>query len=381
MKLIITLLLSVYSIIAISSSPVEKDQGVIKVHSLNPANKPLQESLEYKNARIVELGQTPLFMQVDKIKKLEMNDHLLFIQSSKNLYAYTHDGQLITQIGRKGEREDEYNELGTFYVDNSKKQITIIDYTENKMIHYDFWGSYLSTDTVPDGSFKWTYQTIATGDKKLLNYNGMSMDDTRPYSLLDLEKKEICGRYFSYYPVTVDNYVYPFSWHPMTRAGNDVDLILPLSDTIYTYSAATSSFQPKYLIETSQKMAPKEKIRKHTPSYSGDLSKLSQQGFFTGFNGIYETDADVLLEYESIAMGYFLFNKSSRTGNYYLYSGDNNDKTLPFYHITYSYKNEFVAYVDSGKLKSLTGIKDKKIKDKIKSLRYNSPCLIFYELK
>ena len=102
MKLIITLLLSVYSITAISSSPVEKDQGVIKVHSLNPANKPLQESLEYKNARIVELGQTPLSMQVDKIKKLEMNDHFLFIQTSKNLYAYTHDGQLITQIGRKG---------------------------------------------------------------------------------------------------------------------------------------------------------------------------------------------------------------------------------------------------------------------------------------
>lgn len=381
MKLIVTLFLSLYSIAAISSTPAEKEQDVIKINSLNPANKPLQEPVAYKNIRILELQKVPLFMQIDKIRGLEMNDNYLFIQSSENLYTYTHVGELIAQIGRKGEKEDEYNELSTFFIDNSKKQITIIDYTKNKLVNYNFWGNYLFTDTVPDGSFKWTYRTIATGDNKLLNYNAMSMDDIKPYSLLDLERKEICGRYFSYQPVTVGNYVYPFSCHPMAQAGNDVDLILPLCDTVYTYSSVASSFQPKYLIETFQQMAPKEKFRKCTPSYSDDLSKLKQQGFFTGFNGIYETDSDVLLQYESLSMGYFLFNKSSRIGSYYLYYTDHTDKKLPFYNVIYSYKNEFVAYVDSSELKTLTGIKDKKIRKKIKGLRGNSLCLIFYELK
>lgn len=52
----------------------------------------------------------------------------------------------------------------------------------------------------------------------------------------------------------------------MTRADKDIDVIMPLCDTVYTYSAASSSFQPKYIIEMTQKMAPKNKIRKNTPS-------------------------------------------------------------------------------------------------------------------
>lgn len=88
------------------------------------------------------------------------------------------DGKLVAQIGRKGEREDEYNELSSFYIDNDKKQITIIDYTRNKLINYNFWGNYLFTDMVSENTFQWTYQTLLAGDNKLLSYNGMSMNDT-----------------------------------------------------------------------------------------------------------------------------------------------------------------------------------------------------------
>lgn len=82
------------------------------------------------------------------------------------------------------------------------------------------------------------------------------------YSICTNKSKTV----FSYQPITVGNYMYPFSWHPMARSGKDIDIIMPLCDTIYTYSAATSSFEPKYIIETPQKMIPKEKIRKiHLP--------------------------------------------------------------------------------------------------------------------
>lgn len=101
----------------------------------------------------MELEEIPLFLQIDKLKKMEMGDNYLFIQSSLNLYTYTMDGKLVAQIGRKGEREDEYNELSSFYIDNDKKQITIIDYTRNKLINYNFWGNYLFTDMVSENTF------------------------------------------------------------------------------------------------------------------------------------------------------------------------------------------------------------------------------------
>ena len=82
------------------------------------------------------------------------------------------------------------------------------------------------TDTISEGAFKWCYQTLLINNNQLLNYHGMSMDNTEPYSLFDLTKKEVIKRYFSYQPITLGNYVYPFSWHPMTRADKDIDVIM-----------------------------------------------------------------------------------------------------------------------------------------------------------
>ena len=382
MKLIFTLTLIACSITAMPSTPVEKEPEGIKIHCLNSPNDPLQEPLAYKNIRIVELKKVPFHQRIDYIKKLDMNDDYIFIQTPEKLYTYTLNGELIAQIGKKGKREDEYNELSTFYIDNKKKQITILDCTSRKLINYNFWGDYIFTDTVPRGTFKWSYQTLLAYDNKLLSNNGMGMGNEIPYFLFDLDKKEVVGHYFSYRPITTDNYLYPFSWHPMANTGKDIDLIMPLCDTIYTYSPVLPSFHPKYIIEATQKMASKDQIRSHTPSYSGDLLRLDQQGYFTGFGGIYETDTKVLLQYKyGITLGYFLFDKSSREGNYYLYSSDEKEKMLPFNVIYHAYKNDFVSYMKGEELRSLHYIKDKKIKEQIKNLRDESICLVFYELE
>lgn len=96
-----------------------------------------------------------------------MNDDYIFIQTPEKLYTYTLNGELIAQIGKKGKREDEYNELSTFYIDNKKKQITIIDCTSRKLINYNFWGDYIFTDTVPRGTFKWSLQTLLAYDNQI----------------------------------------------------------------------------------------------------------------------------------------------------------------------------------------------------------------------
>ena len=383
MKLIFTLIFTAYSIAAIPISVTKGPDG-IKIHCLNSANNPLLGSPAYKNVRIVELEKVPFFQRINNIRKLEMNDDYLFVQTSEKLYTYTLNGELMAEIGRKGEREDDYSELSTFYIDNKKKQITIIDGVQNKLINYNFGGNYMFTDTISEGAFKWCYQTLLINNNQLLNYHGMSMDNTEPYSLFDLTKKEVIKRYFSYQPITLGNYVYPFSWHPMARSGKDIDIIMPLCDTIYTYSAATSSFEPKYIIETPQKMIPKEKIRKNTPSYTEDICKLSEQGFFTGFTGIFETEAKILLEYkdQGVVMGYFLFDKSSKAGHYYLTTWNEKYTTLPFFNTIYAYKNVFVGYAQPRDLLELENLQNEKIRESIKDLEEDdNPCLILYELK
>ena len=295
------------SIIVVSCNP-EKKTSSETVRNLNPSEEPLQETPIYKHVEIIKLETSPVSL-ISNVNRIEMNDSIIFVSEFGKLYTFTREGKFVSQISRKGEGPEEYIVLSSFYIDNKKQQVTIIDNYKNVLINYDFYGKYLSTVSVPAGSFQSCHYTFLTEDNQLLSHNMMDMNDTEAYSLFDMRKQRV-KQYFSYQPITVGNYMYPFSWHPMTRADKDIDVIMPLCDTVYTYSAASSSFQPKYIIEMTQKMAPKNKIRKNTPSYSGDLLKLDQQGYFTGFDGIYETDTKILLQYMyGITLGYFLFDK------------------------------------------------------------------------
>lgn len=368
-------------IIVLSCKHTEKDSSKI-VHYLNSADEPLQEFPPYSNVEIIKLETSPSCL-LTNIKRIEMNDSLIFISEYDNLYIFTRKGDFVTKVGAKGEGPNEYIVLSTFYVDNDKRQITIIDEFKNVLLNYDFTGEYISTVSMPQKTFEACFYAMLAVNNKVLSYNMMSMNDTKACTLFDLKTKT-SERYFSYQPITVGNYLYSFSWHPMAKIGNDIDFIMPLCDTIFTYLAETSSFQPKYVIETPQKMASKNQIREKTPDYIEDMCKLAEQGFFTGFTGIFETDKAVLLEYrtQGVVVGYFLFDKKSRTGNYYWGMSGSEKDALPFFPIIYSYKNEFVGYADAGFLLTLKNIKDKKILECFKDLKEDdNPCLIMYKFE
>lgn len=376
-----TIMLFLCSIIIVSCNSDKKISSET-VRNLNTSEEPLQEVPDYKHVEIIKLETSPSSL-IGNVNRIEMNDSLIFVLEFEKLYIFTREGKFVSQISRKGEGPEEYIVLSSFYVDNKKQQVTIIDNYKNILINYDFRGKYLSTVSVPAKSFQSCHYTVLTEDNQLLCHNMMDMNDTEAYSLFDIDKQKV-KKYFAYQPITVGDYMYPFSWHPMARAGKDIDIIMPLCDTIYTYSTASSSFEPKYIIETPQKMIPKEKIRKNTPSYTEDICKLSEQGFFTGFTGIFETEAKVLLEYkdQGVVLGYFLFDKSSKAGHYYLSCSSKEDTVLPFFYTIYAYKNVFVGYAQPRDLLELKNLQDEEIRESIKDLKEDdNPCLILYELK
>ncbi len=375
------IMLLLYSFIAVSCTPDKKISSEM-VRNLNPSEEPLQETPPYKHGEIIKLETSPSCL-LGNIIRIEMNDSFIFVLEYDKLYTFTREGKFISQISRKGEGPEEYIVLSSFYVDNPKQQVTIIDSYKNLLINYDFMGNYLSSVSVPAEAFPSSHYTLLTGDNLLLSHNMMDMHDTKSYSLFDMDKQKVKS-YFSYQPITVGNYMYPYSWHPMAKAGKDIDIIMPLCDTIYTYLSATSSFEPKYIIETLYKMIPKDKIRKNTPSYTEDICKLCEQGYFSGFTGIFETETKVLLEYKDmgVVMGYFLFDKSSKAGNYYLNCSSKEDTVLPFFHTIYAYKNVFVGCAQPRDLLKLENIQDKEIRERIQELdEDDNPCLILYEFE
>lgn len=364
--------------IIVTSCNFDKKLSSEMVRNLNPTKEPLQESPVYKHVEIIKLETSPSSF-ISHINRIEMNDSIIFVSEFDKLYAFTREGKFISQISKKGEGPQEYLVLSSFYVNNEKRQVTIVDNVKNVFINFDYKGKYVSTSSIPPGAFKSSHYTLMTKGNYLLSHNMMDMNDTEAYSLFDMDTQNV-KQYFSYQPITVGNYKDPFSWNPMARDGGDIDLIMPLCDTIYTYSTASSSFEVKYVIEIPQKMIPKEKIRKNTPSFLGDIFKLSEKGFFKGFTGIFETDTKVLLECSFLE--YFLFDKSSRAGHYYSSISSKNDTVLPFFPTIYAYKNVFVGCAQPGKLLELENLHDKKVLESIKGLQEDdNPCLILYELE
>ena len=112
-------------------------------------------------------------------------------------------------------------------------------------------------------------------DNTLLLFNMMDMKENIAYSLIDMGKKELIGKYFPYAPINPNNYIYSFSRHPITATENGADIILPLCDTIYNYSLSSRSFEPKYVVETPRKMASKYQIKNDKKKrYSDELVDL-----------------------------------------------------------------------------------------------------------
>ena len=362
-----------------------KQQNIEVLRCSNCSGEALETPPSYKVTDIIKL-ETNIESFITNIKQMEMNDSLIFIlNGSENLYVFDRNGNFKNQIGKKGEAPNEYLVLNTFYINAVEQMVVLIDSYMNVLLNYSFDGKYISTISMSPNALLNCNNTLLMDDNTLMLFNMMGIKESIAYSLIDMNKKELIGKYFSYAPIMTNNYIYSFSRHPIAATENGANIILPLCDTIYNYSASSRTFEPKYIVETPRKMASKYQIRNDKKqTYSAELYDLWEEGYFTGFNGIYETKEKIILTFlNGIIMGYFIFDKLDRKGNYYIYEYDDASGEIPFYPVIYTYDNKFIASVGAEKLLEYKGsIKNRIFQDAIKDLKEDdNPCLLIYELE
>jgi len=331
-----------------------------QLHCLNCLEGPSNDQPAYDSISFIKLETNPNCLITD-LRQLEMNDSLIFLLDLSNcLYVFNKEGNFISKIGRKGDGPDEYINLSTFYVDNENNKIVIVDDAKGSFITYDFTGKFLSSIHVPIENIRRSRQALLSDNNNLLLYNmmNMSMEDNMAYSIINLNTGHLKGKYYTYNPIKLNNYLYSFSNHPMVKFEDEIHFIMPLSDTIYCYSK--SMFSTKYIVETSQRLIKKEQIAPNTSSYSSEIFRLGKEGYFTGFTAIFETKNKILLEYneQGMILGYFLFDKQKKEGFRYLYNYDDKlIKKVPFFRIVYSLPND--QFIGIANPDYLLGLKDK----------------------
>jgi hypothetical protein len=364
---------------------------------LNCNEKQKPGNPEYDGLKIVKLETTTSCLLYN-ITQIDISDSIIFIVDGyKYVYAFDMEGRFISQIGEYGQGPGEYLFLTALYIDDKNKNVVIVDGYKNSLIKYDFQGKYLNSEKLadePEESIQMCRQAKLTNDNKLLlchMMNGTPVGDNLAYYLMDLKTHSLVGKYFSYDPIKLNNRFQHFSNHPMAISGEDIDFILPLCDTIYSYP----SFSPKYIIETPGKMASKKQVKQNTNDYRlDDLYRLHDDGFFTGFLNIFETNSKIVLTciYDKEG-GYFFGDKTTKEGRYYwghldhLVKGEVYRK-IPFFTIIHAFDNSLIGvatinelsfhkfefdpeYAEGQQLKYLQSI----------SKNDDNPILFFYELK
>ncbi len=338
----------------------------------------------YRVADIIRL-ETDNDCLLNGVQQVEVVDSLFVVLDYSNkLFVFDRNGRFKNTISSRGEGPGQYAVISGFYI-RDDSGIVILDDYKSCLKEFSLNGRFIGSTPISFEDIRNSKQALSVG-RRLLLYNWINRDENMAYSVFDLEKNKLSGRYFPY-GITTNRYLYSFAKHPMAACGHGIDFILPLCDTIYTYQ--DSIFRAKYLIKHPWKTAGRHLVPPETKSYSADMCELSRKGFFTGFTSLYETDKHLLLEYKEngCILGFILFDKSSHQGNAYLYSVSKKSESLYFAPVIGATRNYFLSALNSDLARTIGStirVSDeggRKLKHWASTLKdEDNPCLVLYEI-
>lgn len=318
---------------------------------------PLHDPPKYKNVDIVSLETTEESL-LSNIKTLEVTDELILIKDWYALFIFNRKGKFISRVGLKGGGPQEYYGINSFYIDEKNKTIVIIDEVKSALLIHDYQGKFISSKNIPLNAIRHAQQTILLNNSTLLINHSINQAENRPITHINGNKYK---SFLTYAPIQVNNYLFSLSNHQMTKAEESVHFIMPLCDTIFSF---TKECNPKYIIELPATLPSRKRfITDPTHTFSSILHDYISKGNFPGFTSIFETKEKILLEYlyDGLQPACYLGDKKTKMGNYILHGINNNMSDVPFFMIKQVIGEEFVGFSSA---KNLLTIK--------KSLNFNS---------
>lgn len=334
---------------------------------------------------IVPLETNPSVL-LSYIKNVEVNDSIIFVQDAKkHLYGFNRQGKFRCQYGNRGNAPGEYLAVSSFYIDNSKAEVNIIDEMSNNIHTYDMSGNFLRSNKFPVETFAWIQSAYLIDDTHLLCSQYIFNNENAVYSIIDLTRKKKIDLYRV--AMKTDNVAQPIGVHPVSNTPEGIKCILPFSNKICSLTNDLQMDSTIY-VQTELPMVPEEELKK-IEDYNNLSSSLDfmTKGYFTGFTSIFETSRYVVLTILQ-NNSYFIVDKNTLQGQQY--KKQQEIKELPLIDIYTAYKDMLIGIEDMDKLTWLLQSVSKETTDKnllrLKEVVSNLPddsndCVLFYKLK
>lgn len=381
------------SLLITSCVTYERDITVPRLTFSNKENVPL-EDFPYRSLRIValETNDESLLREVREVRSYR--SYLYVLDGGNELTVFSSEGRYVNRIGKRGNAAGEYTKLCAFFINEKEESISIIDEIKNKIYSYDLTGNFLHSVDLGTSVQYCDHSLMTEEGNILLNYS-INFGENIAYSILDGSNLRKNVRFLPYSPITVNGYLYSFSMHPMCENSNgNIDFIMPLCDTIFEYS--NKEYRPKYIVDIPGKMVDKKRFQTNVSdmgcSYSSMVFKYGNEGFFTGFTGIFETGKHLLLKYmhNGFLSGFYLADKESLEGNYYICTIPEVPVKIPLTDIVGTTDHEIIGVYNAEDIIALYHDMDKnngkgefyQLETVVQHIEEDSnPCLIFYALE
>lgn len=227
----------------------------------------------------VKLSNDPKAI-IGAINKIEFSDTCMYIldrYKTKTLKVFNANGSFISQIGKRGEGPEEYNEITDF--DITDKNIVVFDQFKQRMMFFDKSGNLLQTKKVPFTLIKFY---CFTPNKYL--FNTLDCDNDHLQSIVNNSIFESDSNFVLTHRGFFREKGLYRSYLMENDFSNKNDIVYyhpPYGDTIFSISKA-NTINIEYIFDFGKKQLPTHYLLN---KYQDDFNKVSNENNYIFFYG------------------------------------------------------------------------------------------------
>lgn len=327
------------------------------------------------------------------ISQLEICNDTLYIYDAQTerIKVFNTSGHYLTDFAEKGNGHGEYLSISSFFIDEDKHNLCIIDPLKQAIHTYTTSGKYLNSIKNKSHYLSKIKKASVVDSMNIICSLATSWEDDN-YQLIILDPmtysiKEILSAYPFKSPLYESTSI---SKSPFAVHDDEIHYLRFLSDTVYSYRKAE-----RYLFKKGQDIRSSGNLKSLAKQLNYDyfrlITKISKEGTYsTGYNNIYESNRFILLEYSAgqFKDRGFLWDKHKSTG----YNIENYTDYLPdFGSITFSKNDLFVRIWNNDAISAFKSSTNKSVKNSYPKEIWNivdnhdfdndNPLLIVFKMK
>jgi hypothetical protein len=346
----------------------------------------------FDSCRVVKL-ETNDSCLISEISSLEVYKEWIIIsdRASLKVLLFNGNGEFIRQIGSVGRGPSEYLSISTFFVDQKRGRINIIDPMLQAIVSYDLDGTFRDKTRCDNRNIAYLREAFLTDDATLFCYSGTNWEENSIYSICDTVKFET-KRVLQSYPVVTNGISYDMFTHSVCEYDGKTITLSLFDGYVYSYDGINYD---KYLYIQNGKPITKKLdllLNDNNGDYLAVRRELLSEKYNVGLNSIFENERFIVGDFFSTpSMKCFIYDKISKESvviqDYLTYLPD-------FSLFQFSHDNSLIRIWDSSSIEfflsnyeALDNATKARLSDIYDSVQGNykpeedNPVLIFYNLK